>query len=127
MFQHLTPGLGKQHPIALCTGAPHCRAFRSVQHPKLDHTFISNNPTISTQSINFSHNLPFCNSTHCRITTHLCNRLHIHGNKQCFTTHIGTCSSSFTACMTGTNNYNIVFWKHGCKGTKTFPFTKKDY
>jgi len=52
--------------------------------------------------------MPLRNSAHGRITTHLSDSLHVHGDEQYFRAHIGGGSSSFTTGMTGTNNNDIV-------------------
>ena len=109
IFQHFPPGCSKQHPITLSPGTPHCGTFGPVQHSELDHGFVRHNTAISTHGINFPHNLPFRNPAHCRITAHLGNGLHVHGNQKHLGPHIGGSSSGFTAGMTSTNNYDIVF------------------
>ena len=95
--------------------------FDLVQHPELDHALIGNNSGIAAQGINFPYNLSFGDTTHGRITAHLGNGLHIHGHQEDFGTQICRSSCCFTAGMAGTNNNNIVFRKHGRKGTLNSP------
>src|SRR6478736_4770714 len=115
LFKHSTPGRGKQHPVTLRPGTPHCRAFTPVEHTEFNHAFIGYNSAITTQCVNFTNNLAFCYTTHRRIATHLSYSLHIHGNKQNFTAQVCSCGCSFTARMTCTNYNYIIFWKHLAK------------
>ena len=63
-FQHHSPLLSKTHAVTLNTGRPHRRTLRFVQHLELDCSSVRNNSRVSTQCINLTHNLSFCNSAH---------------------------------------------------------------
>ncbi len=65
-----------------------------------------------THRIYLPNDLSFGNSTHSWVTAHLGNGLHVHGDQQYLTAHIGGSGSGFTSGMAGTYNNHIIFWKH---------------
>ena len=98
--------------VALRTWAPHGRTFRAVEHAELDGAFVGHNSHLSTQSINFTHNLTLGNAAYGRIAAHLCYLVHIHSDKQRFRSQIGRSGCCFTAGVTGTYHYYIVVEIH---------------
>src|SRR4051812_30277586 len=82
VFQHFASGGGKWPTVILAACRPHARSLRPIQHPKLDHASIGYDPGITTQGVDLTNNLTFGYSTHCRITAHLGDGLHVHGNKE---------------------------------------------
>src|SRR5258705_8593285 len=112
LLTHAPTFEGKKHSVVLCPRTPHGGALTPVQHSELNSGQIGHNSRITTHCINFPYDLTFCNSSHCRIAAHIGNSLHIHGYQQCVGTKICGCGSRFTASMTGTNHYNIVFLEH---------------
>src|SRR6056297_1645327 len=101
--------LCKHHSITLHPWTPHRRSFRFIEHLKLNGTRITYETTVSSKSIYFPYDLPFCNTTHGRITTHLSNILQVHGHQKCTATHIGCCRCGLTSGVTGSHNYTIIF------------------
>ena len=83
IFYNISPFPDKLHTIVLSTRAPHCRTFRTIEHPELDSSFVAHYSHLSTQRINLTNNLPLCNSAHGRVATHLRNIVHIHCYEQC--------------------------------------------
>ena len=68
MLQNFPPICRKFHSVTLSSRTPHGRSFRKIQHPELYGTAIRNNGCHPSQSIYFTHNLPFCNTAYSRIT-----------------------------------------------------------
>jgi hypothetical protein len=121
LFQHFPPGGGKQHAVALGARTPHGWTLASVQHAKLDHAFIGNDPGVSAKCIYFPDDLAFGYTAHGRIAAHLGDRLHIHGDKKDSGTQVGGSSGGFTTGMSGAYNDDIIFGKHDAKLVEYLP------
>jgi hypothetical protein len=74
--QTLTARKGTHHPrgigvaIHLRARSPDSRAFARVEHTELDSTRIRCLTHQPSKGIDFPYQMAFCQSTHCRITTH---------------------------------------------------------
>src|SRR6187200_11175 len=67
LFKLFPPFKMEEHPVILCPGTPHGRAFTPVKHPKLDSRQVCDDSGISSHRIYFPYNLAFSNTSHCRI------------------------------------------------------------
>ena len=81
VLQYFTPSPDKFATVALGARAPHSRTFRAVEHSELDGSAVGYQPHVSAQCVNFSNDLAFGDATHGRVTTHLSNLVHVHGDE----------------------------------------------
>jgi hypothetical protein len=112
LLQHFPPFGRKEHPVVLCTGAPHGGALAKVEHTELDGAKVGNDTAVAAHGIYFPYDLTLCDTAHGRVAAHLGNGLHVHGYQQHFTAQVGGGGGGLTARMTSPNHYNIVFGKH---------------
>ncbi len=64
LLQHQAPLFGKAHTVTLRARAPHSRTLGTVEHSKLDHRFVCDDPRIPAHGIDLSDKLPFGDTTH---------------------------------------------------------------
>ena len=112
MVEHLAPFPNKAPAVALCPWAPHGRSLALVEHAELNGRGISDKAHVAPQGINLAHNLPLGNAAHGRVARHLCNFVHVYGNKAGFCPHVGSRRSGFASGVSAADNDNVVFQNH---------------
>ena len=110
--KHGSPFPNELPPVALCARTPHGRAFADVEHTKLNGRIVGHQSHLSTQSIDFSDNLSFCDSPHSRVTTHLRYFVHVHCDETCVSTHVCCCCGSFATGVSAPDDDNVILVYH---------------
>ena len=112
IFQDFPPCPDEFSTVALGAGAPHSRAFRTVEHTELYGGAVGHDTHVAAQSVYFPDDLSFGNASHGRIATHLSNLVHVHGDKAGLRSHVGRGCCRFAACMAAAYHYHIVVELH---------------
>ena len=111
-IKNLAPFPDEFTTIALCSGAPHSRPLRLIEHAQLYSCGIGHYAHASTQCINLAHYLSLGYSTNGRVARHLRNLVHIHSDETSLGTHHGSSVCCFTSCVATADNYDIVVKFH---------------
>ena len=81
MTEHLDPFFDKPFPVTLAAWTPHRRSFALVEHTELNSAAVGNDAHLSSQGVYFPHDLTLGDASYCRVTAHLCDLIHIHGDE----------------------------------------------
>ena len=108
LFKSQSPSFRKSHAVVLGAWAPHGGAFRSIEHSELDGAFIADEARVSTEGIDFTYDLAFCDTAHCGVTRHLAYYPHVHGDEEGRGAQVGGGGSGFVACMAGADDNDVV-------------------
>ena len=119
IFEHTAPFGRKFGLIALRSGTPHGRTFRSVQHAELQRCPVGDDSHISAHRIDLSHDLSFGHTSNGWIAGHLRKFGHVHRDQQGLASHIGCRCCRLTSCMASSDDDDIVFESH-CLSTSLF-------
>src|SRR5688500_959191 len=76
LLKHFAPKRSEKHTVILGTRTPHRGTLTPVEHPELDGAFIGYDSAVTAQCIDLADDLALCDTTHCRVATHLGNGLH---------------------------------------------------
>ena len=112
IFERLAPQQAELHSVALRAGAPHCRAFRAVEHAELYCRPVGDYSHIAAERVNLAHNLAFGNAADGRVAAHLCNLVHVYGHQARLCAEVGSGSCRLASCVSRTNDQNVVFKFH---------------
>ena len=96
--------------ICLCSERMNSRSFRSVQHFRLNKSFIYILSHFTTKSIHFTDKMTFRRPSYIWITWHQSNTVYTHCKNDCLQTKPGTGKSSFTSCMSRADYAYIYFF-----------------
>src|SRR5436190_9181977 len=108
-FRHPAPFPCEKVPVILGTRAAHGRTLAAVQHAELNHAPITDKATVSPQCIYLPDYLSLSHTAHGRITAHLANDPHIHGNQEHATAKIGGGGGGLTSSVTPPHNDHIIY------------------
>ena len=96
-------------PVALRPRAPHGRSFRTVEHSELYGGGVGDDAHLSSESIDFPHDLSLGDASHGGVAAHLCDFVHVHSHQQCRGSHPCGCTCSFASGMASTHHHHVIF------------------
>ena len=95
--------------VALCSGAPHCRSFRAVEHSELYGGGVGHPSHFSSQCVNLSNYLSFGDASDGRVARHLCYFVHVHRHQTGLCAHVGGSHGSLASSVASSHHHHIVF------------------
>ena len=98
--------------VALRTWAPYCRPLGAVQHAELYRRGVRYHSHLSSEGINLTDYLPLGYSADSRVTTHLSDFIHVHGDETCPGSNICRGRCGLTSGVSAAYYKNIVIEIH---------------
>src|SRR5699024_8824955 len=98
--------------VALRARTPHSGTFGTVQYTELYGCLVCHQSHISSQGVYFAYYLSFGDASHCRVTTHLSDFVHIHCDKTSLRTQVCSSGSGFASCVSGADYNNVILKLH---------------
>jgi hypothetical protein len=92
----------------------HGWSFPHVQHAELNSGCVDGLSHQSAERIDLSDEVSFGHSTDSRVTTHLANGVEVRCDQSGLGTQPSGSGGGFSACMTGTDNKNVVMIDNRC-------------
>ena len=112
VVEHAPPFPNEFCAVALSSRAPYGRTFAAVEHTELYGCGVGHPCHLSSQSVNFSHYLPFGYSSNGGVAAHLRNLVHVHGHKTGSCAHVGGGGGCLASCVSSADYQYIILKVH---------------